>query len=186
VRPGQRLERRREHPARQHRVELVLAGRVGQGGQLPGQLDRAGGAAAQPVDGDVVGDPEQPAPPVLRSGEADEQVDVPPGPQERLLDDVLGAARVARQQPGHVAAQRRAVGADELVDEVVPPVHLDPLGGRGRDRHGQSLRRVSVGNGGRADARSGYGHADVHGPFWAEFARLSTNVHPRSRAAGIH
>jgi hypothetical protein len=69
------------------------------------------------VDGDVAGDREQPRPD--RAALRDQRRRVPPGTQQRLLDEVLGRLAVTPGQPQRVAEQWTAVVGVQPAEHVL-------------------------------------------------------------------
>ena len=98
------LQRRRHLPRLQRTVDAVGAGGVVGGGGSGGR--GTGGRPPLLVDHQVAGHREEPGP--QRAGAGIEAVELAPGPQEGLLDDVLGPAAIA-QRPLRVGEQGGAV-----------------------------------------------------------------------------
>src|SRR5215467_2413839 len=97
-------------------VELVVLRRNHPQSVLT-DLCRACPACPLTVDNDVARHGGEPDP--LRSAGGIERLRMPPRPEQRLLNDVLGPLTVTTHQPEHIAEQRTRVLGIERPDQLV-------------------------------------------------------------------
>ena len=107
-------ERVGDHPRQQQLVGVVARAAVGLGRLGDGDLG-AGALGAPLVDGEVAGHGEQPR--ADRPARLVEQPRAAPGPQQRLLEEVLRVGAVMAGQPQAVAPERAGVLVVQLLHQ---------------------------------------------------------------------